>query len=140
MRFFIGTRTSMKRIFTLYSNRYDISFISLIRPNILLHYRNSLCLPLFTELFRFLFWMQFPTVFFIVIALLAMSARWFDSFSRHYSGLLVLPFKLLKSIMWEIERFLSRIFLNMFPPVLKVSGLHTKFVNTSEVKQEKCQI
>jgi hypothetical protein len=68
---------------------------------------------------------------------LAMSAIWFSSFSRHCGGLLVLPFKLLKFFMWEIGRFLRGIFLNMFPPVLKVSGLHTNFVKTSGVKQEK---
>jgi hypothetical protein len=125
----------MKGIFTLYSNRCDISFISRIRTKILLHCSNGLCLPLSTELFWFLFWMQFPTVFFIVITLLVMSVRWFSSFSRYCSGILVLPFELLESILWEIGRFLRGIFLIMFPPTLKVSGLHTNFVKTSWVKQ-----
>jgi hypothetical protein len=72
-----------------------------------------------------------------VTALIAMSAGWFSFFSRHYSGLLILPFELLEILLWEIGRFLHGIFLNMFPYVLKVSGLHTNFVKTSEVKQEK---
>jgi hypothetical protein len=76
-------------------------------------------------------------MFFIVTILLAMSARWFSSLSRYNSGLLVLPFELLESILWEIGRFIHGIFLNMFPLVLKVSGLHTNFVKTSGVKQEK---
>jgi hypothetical protein len=76
-------------------------------------------------------------MFFIMISLLAMSERWFSSSSHYCSGLLVLPFKLIKSILWEIGRFLCGIFLNMFPPVLKVSVLHTNLVNTSGVKKEQ---
>jgi hypothetical protein len=137
MRFIIGTKTRMKRFFTLYSNHCDLSFISQIGTKILLYCSNGLCIPLSTELFQFLFRMKFPTVFFIVTTLLAMTSIWFSSFSRHCSGLLVLPFKLPKSILWEIGRFLFGIFLNMFPPVLKVSGLHTNFAKISGVKQEK---
>jgi hypothetical protein len=127
----------MKGIFTLYSNCYDFSFISLIGTKFLLQCRNGLCIPLSTKLFWFLFWMQFPTVFFNVTALLVVSAILFSSFSHYCSGLLVLLFELLESILWEIGRFLHGIFLNMFPPVLKVSGLHTNFVKASGVKQEK---
>jgi hypothetical protein len=140
MRFIFGTRSSMKIIFTLFSNCCYLSFISLRGTKILLYHSNGLCLPLSTKLFRFLFRMQFPTVFLIVTALLSMSERWFSSFSHHCSGLLVLPFKLLKSLLWEIGRFLCGIFLNMFPPILKMSGLHTKFIKTSGVKQEKSML
>jgi hypothetical protein len=81
--------------------------------------------------------MQFPTMFFIVTAFLAMSARWFSYFSRYCSGILVLPLELLESLLWEFGRFLHGMFLNMFLPVLKVSHLHTNFVMTSGVKQEQ---
>jgi hypothetical protein len=74
---------------------------------------------------------------FIVTALLEMSAKWFSSFSHHCNGLLVLPFKLLESLVWEIGRFLRGIFLYMFPPVLKVSDLQTNFIKISGVKQEQ---
>jgi hypothetical protein len=49
--------------------------------------------------------MQFPTMFFIVTAPLAMSARWFSSFSCYCSGLLSLPFKLLESLVgnWKVS-------------------------------------
>jgi hypothetical protein len=79
--------------------------------------------------------MQSPTMFIIVIDFLAMSARWLSSFSDQCGGLLVLPFKLLKWLMWEIGRFLCGIFLNMISPVVKVSGFHTNFVKTGGVKQ-----
>jgi hypothetical protein len=81
--------------------------------------------------------MKFPTMFIIVTSFLAMSARWISSFSHHYGGLLVLPFKLLERFMLEIGRFLCGILLNMLFPVLKVSGLHTQFVKTIGVKQEQ---
>jgi hypothetical protein len=66
---------------------------------------------------------------------LAMSARWISFFSLYHGGILVLPFKLHKWLMWEIGRFLCGIFFNMLSPVLKVSGLHTNFVKTGGVKQ-----
>jgi hypothetical protein len=125
----------MKRIFTLYSSHCDISFISSFRTKILLQCRNGLCLPLSTELFQFVFWMLFPTVFFIVTSLSAMSARWFSSFSRYCSSLLVLPFEIIESILWEIGMFLRGILLNMFPPSLKVIVLHKNFIKTTGVKQ-----
>jgi hypothetical protein len=127
----------MNGIFTLYSNCRDLSFISRITTKILLHCSNGFCLPLSTKLFRFLFWMHFPTMFLIVTSFLAMSARWISSFSCYCGGLLVLPFKLIKNFMWEIGRFLRGILLNMFPHVLKVSSLHTNFMKTSGVKQEQ---
>jgi hypothetical protein len=37
-------------------------------------------------------------MFFIMTALLAMSARWFSSFSRYYGSLLVLPFELIEHV------------------------------------------
>jgi hypothetical protein len=73
-------------------------------------------------------------VFIIVTILLAMSARWLSFFSLYSGGIFVLPFKLLKLLMWEIGSFPCGIFLNMLSLVLKVSGLHTNFVKTGGVK------
>jgi hypothetical protein len=74
-------------------------------------------------------------MFIIMTILLAMSARWLSFFPLYSDGIFVLPSKLLKPLMWEIERFLCRIFLNMLSPVLKVSGLHTNLVKIGGVKQ-----